>query len=128
MPTVFFPLTPNAVGVKLRLAATEPHPGPSRDAARCQLQLLVGRTAYRGGLTWETPTHAMEVIPGHCHAIAPATSSRSPARHRVARVPDVRSARSVPPGPCGGPTRPALDTPSPWQASPCGAALMLHAP
>jgi hypothetical protein len=63
--------------VKLRLAAIESHPGSSRYAARCQLQLLVGRIAYRGGLTWETPTRAMEVIPDHCHAIAPATSSRT---------------------------------------------------
>jgi hypothetical protein len=35
---------PNAVGVKRRLAATEPHTAPPPPTARCPLQLLVGLT------------------------------------------------------------------------------------
>src|SRR6058998_738082 len=106
-------LASNAVGVKLRLAATEDQAGTTPPTARCQLQLLVGQTAHRCGLTQFSPTCAMEIVPDHLHAFAPAVSPGSPARHRVARVPDVLSARRVPPGPCGGPTRPAPDTPSP---------------
>src|SRR5207247_96070 len=37
---------PNALGVKLRLAATESRPGTSRPADRCQLQRLVGLPAH----------------------------------------------------------------------------------
>src|SRR5437870_922297 len=36
--------TPNALGVKLRLAATEAHTATSPPTARCPLQLLVGLT------------------------------------------------------------------------------------
>ena len=56
-------LTPNALGVKLRLAATEPRPRLPSRAARCQLQLLVGLTrtnpVRRGFLL-----PPMEIMPG----------------------------------------------------------------
>ena len=82
---------PNAVGVKLRLAATESRPRLLRRAARCQLQLLVGRTAHRGGLRRFFPTRTLwrlcRVIPPASGLVPPRTA-RSAARARVYHAPE----------------------------------------
>ena len=50
---------PNALGVKLRLAATEAHPATPPPTARCQLQLLVGLPAHRCSLRRFSPTRTL---------------------------------------------------------------------
>jgi len=89
-------MSPNAVGVKLRLAGTESHPGPSRDAARCQLQLRVGQTAYRCGLTRVSPRALWSL-----EEVTP-TASR-PLRRRVPRSAALAGVCPVPWEPRDGP-------------------------
>jgi hypothetical protein len=72
-------MQPNALGVKVHLAATEPRPRPPTPTGQVKLQLLVGLPAYRCGLTRFLPPRAMEFTVGPSYVRRPITGSASPA-------------------------------------------------
>jgi hypothetical protein len=100
----------NALGVKRRLAATETHTDTSHPTARCPLQLLVGRTAYRCGLTQIAPRTlwSLEEVP-------PTVSS--PLRLRGPSSAVRRGVGCVPWKPHDGPADPH-QTPPGWHQAP----------
>ena len=121
-------LQPNALGVKLRLAATEPRPRPPPPTARCQLQLLVGQTAYRCGLTRCFHPHAMEFTPGSPHVIRPVAGPAGPPREGVMGVPGAATASGhCPPAVVPRPLAATRHT-TPLAGLPSCSALMRRAP
>src|SRR5437763_10702456 len=81
--------TPNALGVKLRLAATEAHTATPPPTARCPLQLLVGLPAYRLGPTRFTPRTLWRLsrVSPRSAGLRPAGAVRSRASTRVGDAP-----------------------------------------
>jgi hypothetical protein len=124
--------TPNALGVKRRLAATVTHIDTPPPTARCPLQLLVGRTAYRCGLPRSAQPYAMEFTWRRPHVIrpVPGLAGPTPEGGRAGPAPWLPWS-TTPPSVCPVP-RPPPGTLRPWQPSPvvqlsCRALLREHA-
>ena len=97
-------------------------------AAGCPLHPLVGRSAYRCGLTRAPHPCAMEVTPcGPC-ALRRVTGTRGPLPRPTTRLTSLLGASARCRRPASAVRGPSAGTPHPWQALPCSPTLMPHAP